>query len=112
MVWASGTSFSFVPLALNAAQSATQPVVQFGKDVGNTVFEVFHPSSNRPVGGLHYLFHRSRSASASLLANGFLELIHALLTRPTMASLEVVAQEIESSSLTNVHQTRLGWMQD
>ena len=58
MVSAPGTSLSFVPFALNGSHSSANPLVQVREDVGDTVFEVPHPSSERPVNVHHNLSHQ------------------------------------------------------
>src|ERR1051325_9539821 len=100
MVSSTGTSLSFVSLALDGSQSATNPAVHGWKYVGDTVFEVPHPSTGCPVDIRHNLLHRIRSKTLCLLSDYFFELFQTLLTWPTVASLEVIAQKVEASLLT------------
>src|SRR5712672_3486910 len=75
------------------------------------MFEVVHPAPQSPVGFSNDLLHCSTSRSLGLLADGFLKLGQALLPWPFHATLEVIAQEVETTSLAGIHYARFGRVQ-
>src|SRR5664279_660862 len=112
MISATGTPFSLVPLALNGAQPSADPAVQRREDVADAVFEVFPPPAHGPVDLPHDVLHRAGSVSPGLVANGLFVLVQTLRSRPSVASLEVVAQKVEAPLLARLHDARLGRVQD
>src|SRR5271167_3979479 len=104
---------SFPPVA--KAQQATQPhahpFVQGDEREAMTVLEVLKPASQGPVqvgeDGLQAL----PVVTPGLSSNRVLELAQALLARPTIAALEVVAEEVKAANLPGVHNPRLDRVQ-
>ena len=97
--------------AHHGAQTLAYPLVFLLENIGYTVLEVSKPPFDGDVQTSDYLRQRSGVQSSGLLADPLSELVPALLARPAVTSFEVVAQKVESSSLTCVHDARFGWMQ-
>ena len=102
------TPFALVPLALDGSQPSSNPFVQLREDVADAVFEISHPSPGSPVDLLNDLFHRAGTGSPGFGPEAVFEFVQTLLTRPSIASLEVVAQKIKTSPLTRIDATVLG----
>src|SRR6266705_5986685 len=111
MIAPARTSAAFVPLTLDRAQSSAHPAIQVWKGRLDAVLEVGHPAAQRPIDFLDDLLHRVGSGSLRLLADGFFELVQALLAGPSHASLEVITQKVKASSLACFHDASLGGVQ-
>ena len=112
MISSPSTPFALVPFALDGSQPSSNPLVQLREDVSDAVFEISHPSPAGPVDLLNDLFHRAATGSPGFGPEAVFEFVQALLTRPSVAPLEVVAQKIKTSPLTRLDATRFGWVQD
>src|SRR5512143_1191753 len=111
MIGPAGAPFALAPFAQDAAQPSANPRVQFREDVGDTVLEVPYPAAQGSIDFPHKVGDRTGPVPLRLDADRFLELVQALLARPTVASLEVVAQKVEAAPLAGVDDARFGRVQ-
>ena len=81
---------SLVPFALDASQSLPYPLVQRFKRCPVAVFEISKPAGERAIDVLDNMVHPAGSKPWGLAADGFLELLQALLAGPAIASFKVI----------------------
>ena len=79
--------------------------------MGRTMFEVPKPSLQGEIQIRADGFHTSSIVASGLAPYGVFEFIQALLARPFLSPFEVVAQEVESSSLPNIYYPGFGRVQ-
>src|SRR3990172_3998877 len=97
----------------DAAQATSDPAVKRWKRPLMAMLEILKPSLKCAI----YLRRNSGQtlavAASGLGTNGVFELLQTLLTGPTCASFEVVAEEVKSLTRKGgIHQAGLLWMQD
>ena len=90
MIVPAGTPFTLVPFAQDASQSLPYPLVQRFKRCPVAVFEISKPAGERAIDVLDDLPHPARPKPWGLAADGFFELLQALLAGPAIASLKVI----------------------
>ena len=79
--------------------------------MGLTVFEVFKPALQCRMQIRAERFHTSSTVASSLAPYRVFEFIVAFLAWPFPSPFEMVAQEVESSSLASVYDSRFGRVQ-
>src|ERR1700758_750695 len=105
-------SLDSVPRAEDAAESAPDPAVQTSERGRVAVLEVLKPAPQDPVHFPDDLVQAPGPQAPGLGPDRLFEFVQALLTRPSVAALEVVAQKIKAALLCGVDNARLGRMQD
>lgn len=110
---ATDTLRPFTAFPQDAAQSTSDPAIKQRKRPLLAMLEILKPSLKRPI----YLRCNSEQtvavAASGLGTNGVFELLQTLLTGPSCASFEVVAEEVKSLTRKGgIYHTGLLWMQD
>ena len=111
MVAPSTSTATLLTLAEDAPQAHPYPLVEARERGLVAVLEVLEPSDGSSVDALDDVGQAVAVGSSGLAANRVLELHQAALAGPFHASLEVIPEEVESSRLGGVHETRLVRMQ-
>ena len=98
------TPAPFAPMALaqDASETSAHVSVHAREHVLVAVLEVSIPAHQRAIEVLADLAQTAPLGASRLAADRILELVHALLTRPFLAPLEVIAKEVEATALTRV----------
>ena len=104
---ASATSSQANTVPEDTAQPHPNPLVQWRERELMAVFKVFKPAHQGAVDVRDGFLQAFAVGTSGFGPDGVLELLEALLARPTIASLEVVAQEVEAAPLGRVHDAGL-----
>ena len=102
VVAAASASPSTVPLAKDAAKPHPYPGVEPGERGCVAVLEIFKPASQRPVDIQDDCVEAMAVRAPGFGANRVSEFPQALRSRPTIAELEVVAEEVKAATLSGV----------
>src|SRR2546427_4801188 len=102
------TTATLVSFAQDAPQPLAYPLVQRLERRPVAVLEVSHPAPQAAVDFVDDVLHRTGARALGLGPECVLQLVQALLARPSVASLEVVAQKVEASWLTGIDDAGLG----
>src|SRR5687768_597205 len=108
MIPPASTSAEFVPFAQDAPQPLAYPLVERFVRRPVAVLEIFHPAPQTAVDVVDDVLHRVGALAFRLSPECILQFVQALLARPAIAALKVVAQKIEASRLTGVEDACLG----
>src|SRR5690606_38477804 len=107
MISAPSTSSQLHATTEDAAQAPANPAVDVSECGPVTVLEVVEPSSKDRVQQIDDLREAPPVVAARVLAELLPQAYHALLARPSHASLEVVAEEVKASTLRRIDEFRL-----
>src|SRR5262245_50612122 len=91
-------------LGQEAAQPPSHETVQRRKHVAHAVLVILIPAAQAPVDAANDFFPAPSLLALRVAAQRFFEPLQALVTRPAMAPLEVIPEEVKASSLL----TRIG----
>ena len=108
MIGPAGTPRSLVPFAQDTSQPLPDPLIQRFERCPVAVFEISKPAGERAIDVLDDVFHSAGSKPWSLVAQGFFELVQALLSRPSIALFKMISEKVESTSVLFVDEARLG----
>src|SRR6266568_9169923 len=108
MVSSPRSSAEFMSFAQDAPQPLSYPLVEWFEGRPVAVLEVFHPAPECAVEVFDDVLHRVGTRPFGLFPERALHLVQALRPRPAVASLEVIAQEVETSPLCGLDDARLG----
>ena len=104
------TSAALVPFAQDASQSLPYPLVQRFEGCPVTVLEESKPAGERAIDVLDDVSDSIGPKPSGFVTQGFFKLVQAFLARPTIASLEMIAQEVETSGCRCIDDARFGWV--
>src|SRR5207244_2484724 len=105
------TPAALVPFAQDASQSLPYPLVQRFEGCPVTVLEESKPAGERAIDVLDDVSDSIGPKPSGFVTQGFFKLVQAFLARPTIASLEMIAQEVETPGCRCIDDARFGWVQ-
>ncbi len=103
MICATASALTAPTFAEYAAQAHAYPAVERAKGGFMAMFEVAKPASQRPIHIGDDLRKAQSVGALGEVPEPVFELTQAFLTRPTIAALEMIAQEVKAASLGGVH---------